>query len=175
MNISYVSKTLPMTDAMRGYAEKKLQRIQKFFDHPIDGTVTVSSHKNRQTVEVLVHVGGLYLKGVEKSEDFYASLDLAIDKMDRQVSRYNEKIKNRRHDGNIHTALKMNVYDTDSIEKSAPEIIVTKDIDGKPMTVDEAVMQMDLLNKSFFVFKSINGDINVVYKRDDGNIGLITP
>jgi putative sigma-54 modulation protein len=175
MNINYVSKTLPMTDAMRSYAEKKLQRIQKFFDAPIDSTVTVTTLKSRQTVEVLVHIGGLYLKGAEKSEDFYASLDMAIDKIDRQVSRYKEKIKSRKHAEPVQGGLKMNVYDNESMDTEAPEIIITKDIDGKVMTVDEAVMQMDLLNKGFFVFKNFNGDINVVYRRDDGNIGLITP
>ena len=175
MNINYVSKTMPMTDAMRSYAEKKLQRIQKFFDSSLDATVTVENLKNRQNVEVLVRVKGLYMKGAERAEDFYASIDLAIDKIERQVSRYKDRIQSRKHTDFGESGLTMNVYNTDSISTATPEVIVTKDIDGKPMNVDEAVMQMDLLNKSFFVFKSAVGDINVVYKRDDGNIGLIKP
>ena len=177
MKINIVSKHLPVTEAMRAYAEKKMPRIKKYFDLPIDVTITFTVQKNIQMVEVLVHVKGLYLKAIERSEDIYASLDLAIDKIERQIVRYKDRIHNRKYDNdNDNDILKMNVYNASSVEASAPEIIVTKEIAAKPMAVEEAAMQMDLLNKSFFVFRSAaTGEINVVYKRDDGNIGLIEP
>lgn len=174
MTINFVSKHLPVTEGMRSYAEKKMPRITKFFDFPIDVTITISTLKNWQTVEVLINAKGLYLKGAEKSEDFYASLDLAIDKIERQISKYKDRIKSRKYSDMGADPLKMNVYESESIEKSQPTVIVTKDIDGKPMSIDEAVMQMNLLNKEFFIFKSGSGITSVVYKRDDGNIGLIT-
>ncbi len=175
MKINIVSKQIPVTDAMRSYAEKKMPRIKKYFDVPIDVTITFSVQKNIQTVEVLVHVKGLYLKGIEKSEDIYASLDLAMDKIERQIVRYKDRIHNHKYDTDSGF-LRMNVYNASSVEASAPEIIVSKEIPAKPMAVEEAAMQMDLLNKPFFVFKSASsGSINVVYKRDDGNIGLIEP
>ena len=175
MKINIVSKQIPVTNAMRTYAEKKMTRITKYFDVPVDVTITFSVQKNIQMVEVLVHVKGLYLKGLEKSEDIYASLDLAIDKIDRQIVRYKDRINNRKYDSN-NSFLRMNVYNVSSVEASAPEIIVSKEIAAKPMAVEEAAMQMDLLNKSFFVFRSASsGEVNVVYKRDDGNIGLIEP
>jgi len=175
MRINIVSKQMPVTKAMRAYAEKKMPRIKKYFDVPIDVTITFTVQKNVQMAEVLVRVKGLYLKGIEKSEDIYASLDLAIDKIERQVVRYKDRIHNRKYD-NDNGFLRMNVYNVSSVDTSAPEIIVSKEIPAKPMTVEEAVMQMDLLNKSFFVFKNAStNEVSVVYKRDDGNIGLIEP
>jgi len=175
MKINIVSKQLPVTDAMRAYAEKKMPRIKKYFDVPIDVTITFSVQKNIQMVEVLVHVKGLYLKGIEKSEDIYASLDLAVDKIERQIVRYKDRIHNRKYDSN-NSFLRLNVYNASSMEANIPEIIISKEIAAKPMAVEEAAMQMDLLNKTFFVFRSAtSGEINVVYKRDDGNIGLIEP
>lgn len=175
MKLNIVSKQMPVTEPIRNYAEKKMQRIEKFFDDQLDVTVTFSVQKNMQTVEFLVHAKGLYLKGIERSEDIYASMDLAVDKIEKQISRYKDRLIARKHvpmDG----SLKMNIYEAASVEASKPEIIVTKEIGAKPMAVEEAAMQMDLLNKPFFVFRSASsGEINVVYKRDDGNIGLIEP
>ncbi|MDR0454035.1 MAG: ribosome-associated translation inhibitor RaiA [Deferribacteraceae bacterium] len=175
MKINIVSKHLPVTDAMRAYAEKKMPRITKYFDVPVDVTITFSVQKNIQIAEVLLHVKGLYLKGIEKSEDIYASLDLSIDKIERQIVRYKDRIHNRKHDIS-NSSLRMNVYNASSVETDTPEIVISKEISAKPMAVEEAVMQMNLLDKPFFVFRSaVSEEINVVYKRDDGNIGLIEP
>ena len=171
MNLNIVSKSVPVTDGMRSYAEKKLQRVKKYFDDTLDVTVTFSVQRNIQTVEVLVHTRGLYLKGMERSEDLYASLDLAVDKIERQIARYKDRLVDRKFSDTDGT-LKMSVYEATSVEESKPEIIVTKDIGVKPMSVEEAAMQMDLMNKQFFVFRNETGDISVIYKRDDGNIGL---
>lgn len=171
MNMNIISKNVPVTDGMRSYTEKKMQRIKKFFDDTLDVTVTFSVQKNMQTVEVLAHTKGLYLKGVERSEDLYASLDLAVDKIERQITRYKDRLHARKYADSDGT-LKMSVYEAASVEESNPEVIVTKDVGVKPMSVEEAAMQMDLMNKQFFVFRNETGDINVIYKRDDGNIGL---
>ncbi len=171
MNLNIVSKNLPVTDGMRSYTEKKMQRIKKYFDDSLEITVTFSVQKNMQMVEVLAHASGLYLKGMDRSEDMYASLDQAVDKIERQVARYKSRLVGRKNSGPDST-LKMSVFEVGSVEEAKPEMIITKDIDVKPMTVDEAAMQMDLMNKQFFVFRNERGEINVVYKRDDGNIGL---
>jgi putative sigma-54 modulation protein len=176
MKINVVSKHLPVTDGMRSYVEKKMPRIKKYFENDaFDVIVTFSVQKNMQTAEVLVKVKGMFLKGIESSEDMYASLDLAMDKIEKQIVRYKDRFKDKKHIDES-TSFKMNVYEAASVEAQAPKIIVSKDIEAKPMAVEEAAMQMDLMNKSFFVFRSaISGDINIVYKRDDVDIGLIEP
>jgi putative sigma-54 modulation protein len=179
MKINIVSKHLQVTDGMRSYVEKKMPRIQRYFDEDdvFDVTVTFSVQKNAQSAEVLVKVKGMFLKAIERSEDIYASLDLAVDKIEKQIVRYKDKFKDRKHGaGTGASSLKMNVYEASSVEAHAPKIVVTKEIEAKPMLVEEAAMQMELMNKPFFVFRSAStGEINIVYKRDDGDIGLIEP
>jgi putative sigma-54 modulation protein len=177
MKINIVSKHLQVTDSMRSYVEKKMPRIKKYFDNDdvFDVTVTFSVQKNVQTAEVLVKVKGMFLKGIESSEDMYASMDLAMDKIEKQIVRYKNKFKDRKHSSGIGS-LKMNVYEAASVEAHAPKIVISKEIEAKPMVVEEAAMQMELMNKPFFVFRSAStSEINIVYKRDDGDIGLIEP
>jgi putative sigma-54 modulation protein len=176
MKINIVSNHLPVTDGMRSYVDKKMPRIKKYFeDDTCEVTVTFAVQKNIQSAEVLVKVKGMYLKGIERSEDVYASLDLAMDKIEKQIVRYKDRFRDKKH-ADAAGSLKMNVYEAASMDDQAPKIIASKDIEAKPMDVEEAAMQMELMNKSFFVFRSaVSGDINIVYKRDDGNIGLIEP
>lgn len=174
MKVNVNCKNLALTNAIREYAEKKAGKITKYFDDVKSIDINLEIQKNMHIAEVLVDAKGMFLKGYEKSEDMYASIDIAVDKIEKQIIRYKEKIKTHKHvERRLEDALKLNIYDTESVMK-APEIIVTKTMPSKPMDIDEAVMQMDLLNKNFFVFKNYkSGLLNVVYKRDDGNIGLI--
>ena len=121
----------------------------------------------------------MFLKGIERSEDMYASIDLAVDKIERQVVKYKEKLTSRKNIENRESMenLKLSVYDYD--EDSAidePTVVISKQIPAKPMDIEEAIMQMDLMNRNFFVFRNAeNSEINVVYKRDDGKVGIIEP
>lgn len=176
MNIQITGKNIELTDAIRSYVEKKVTKVKKYFDQVIDVQVILDVQKNVHIAEILVNAKGVFLKGLEKSEDLYASIDLAIDKIDRQLVKYKEKLKDKKlMEKEFEKPLKLNVYDHRNIDEK-PTIIVSKQIPVKPMDVEEAVMQMDLLNKNFFVFRnSTSGEVNVVYRRDDGNIGLIEP
>lgn len=177
MQIQITSKNIAITDPIRSYAEKKVGKLEKYFDGSTEATVLLDVHKNLHTVEVLIATKGVFMKGLEKSEDLYASIDLATDKIEKQLVKYKEKLKSKKlQDKEFEAPLKLNVFDTASVESMEEDnrVIVTKDIPVKPMDVEEAVMQMDLLNKQFFVFRnSEDGQIAVVYQRDDGNIGLI--
>ncbi len=177
MRVTVSGKNMVVTDAIREYSEKKAARIKKYFDDIMDVHVNLEVQKNLHSAEILVDVKGIFLKGLEKSEDMYASIDFAVDKIEKQLVKYKERLKEHKGaDRNDAETLKLNVYEPDSLYNTEPEIIVTKLIPSKPMDIEEAAMQMDLLNKNFFVF--VNADtthVNVVYKRDDGNIGLIEP
>lgn len=176
MNITVNTKNTTLTDAIKDYSEKKVEKIKKYFDDIMDVHVNLDVEKNLHIAEIFVNVKGIFLKGIEKSEDMYASIDMAVDKIERQLVKYKEKLKSRKNaEIREGDALKLNVYDYDEESViSDPQVIISKSIPAKPMDVEEAVMQMDLMNKNFFVFRNAeNAEINVVYKRDDGKIGLI--
>ena len=175
MQVNVTAKHMVLTDAIKEYAEKKVTKISKYFDDIMDIQVHLEVQKNLHIAEVLVDVKGIFLKGYEKSEDMYASIDIAVDKIEKQLVKYKERLKNRKNSERNHEdTLKLNVYDTNTMMDAEPRVIVSKSIPSKPMDIDEAVMQMDLLNKNFFIFRnSQSSEINVVYKRDDGQIGLI--
>ena len=172
MNVQITAKNLELTNALKDYVEKKLLRIEKYFDYVLDINVVLEIQKNVHAAEILVNAKGVFLKGLEKSEDLYASIDLAIDKIERQLAKYKEKLK----DKVTNEALGSDVFKLNIFDEDTPKIIISKEMPAKPMNIEEAVMQMNLLNKNFFVFKNAQtNDVNVVYKRDDGNIGLIQP
>jgi putative sigma-54 modulation protein len=177
MNIQITVKNIELTDAIRSYVEKKVSKVKKYLDQVIDVHVVLEVNKNIHLAEILVNAKGVFLKGRESSEDLYASIDLAIDKIERQLVKYKEKLKSRKlSEKNFQEPLKLNVYEDQSFDDHFSASIITKEIPVKPMDIEEAVMQMDLLNKNFFVFRNAkNSEVNVVYRRDDGNIGLIQP
>ncbi|MBZ4644384.1 MAG: putative sigma-54 modulation protein [Deferribacteres bacterium] len=176
MNIQITVKNIELTDAIRSYVEKKVSKVKRYFDQVVDVHVVLDVQKNVHMAEILVNAKGVFLKGLEKSEDLYASIDLAVDKIERQLVKYKEKLKAKKlAEKNFEAPLKLDVYESASFDDE-PVSIITKEIPVKPMDIEEAVMQMDLLNKNFFVFRNAkNSEVNVVYRRDDGNIGLIQP
>lgn len=177
MQIQITAKNIDLTEAIKKYAEKKVGRLEKYFDNITEANVLLEVQKNIHKVEVLLSAKGVMMKGLEKSEDLYASIDLATDKIEKQLIKYKEKLKAKKlQDKGYEEPLKLNVLDIASVESmdEANRIVITKEIPVKPMDVEEAVMQMDLLNKQFFVFRNAHDQqISVVYVRDDGNIGLI--
>ncbi|TCK60851.1 ribosome hibernation-promoting factor, HPF/YfiA family [Seleniivibrio woodruffii] len=177
MQILITAKNIALTDAIRTYAEKKVGRLEKYFDSITEATVVLEVQKNLHIVEVLIAAKGVFMKGLEKSEDLYASIDLATDKIEKQLVKYKEKLKTKKlQDKEFEAPLKLNVFDSASLESIDEDnkLIISKEIPVKPMDVEEAAMQMELLNKAFFVFRNAeDGQISVVYQRDDGNIGLI--
>ncbi|QAR33051.1 ribosome-associated translation inhibitor RaiA [Geovibrio thiophilus] len=175
MNVQITARNIEITDAIRSYAEKKVAKLEKYFDHITEANVLLEVQKNLHIVEVLITAKGVFMKGLEKSEDLYASIDLSVDKIEKQLIKYKEKLKSKKlMDKEFRAPLKLNVLDVDSFDSNEPRVVVSKDMPVKPMDVEEAVMQMDLLNKTFFVFRNAeSGELSVVYRRDDGNIGLI--
>jgi putative sigma-54 modulation protein len=175
MNVQITARNIEITDAIRSYAEKKVAKLEKYFDHITEANVLLEVQKNLHIVEVLITAKGVFMKGLEKSEDLYASIDLAVDKIEKQLVKYKEKLKNKKlMEKEFKAPLKLNVLDVESFDSDEPRVVVSKDMPVKPRDVEEAVMQMDLLNKTFFVFRNAEtSELSVVYRRDDGNIGLI--
>ena len=179
MQTTMTFRHMEQSDALKAYAEEKLERVTKYIDGPINVQVYFAVEKKiRHIVEIVISAKGVNTKASEATNDMYAAIDAVIDKIERQLKRYKEKIKAHKPNGDEHSRqLSKKIFEADSIEASSePVIIKTTTEISKPMSVDVAVMQIDLLHKDFTVFiDADSGDINVLYRRKDGNFGLIEP
>ncbi len=177
MKIVFKGKHIEVTNAMRNYIEKRLNKIERHFDHILEVIVTLSVEKNRQIVEVTLQASRALIRAEEETDDMYASMDKVADKLERQIQKYKDKYLKKSHPGTERKVLDKEGVDVeDSESNEITKIVKTKRFAIKPMSVEEAAMQMDLLGHNFFVFANDNTNkVNVLYKRKDGNFGLIEP
>jgi putative sigma-54 modulation protein len=177
MQLEVSFKQMEHSDALRGYVVEKLEKVLKPLAEPINAYTVLQVEKYRHIVKVTIHANGIVIKGREETNDMYSSIDLVLDKLDRQVKKYREKIVQHGNREVLREYRASHTVLSESIPTSGEaEIIPQKELLLKPMTVDEAIMQMELLNKSFLLFNnSANNSLNVIYIRDDGHFGLIQP
>ena len=179
MQIAVTFRHMESSDPVRDYAEEKLDRVRRYIDEPIEVQVVLSvERKIRHLAEVTIYAKGVTIKGTEETNDMYAAIDAVTDKIERQLKRYKEKLKDHKPVSGKERQIQKSIFAAQSIEEGGgePSIIRTHSFPVKPMSVEEAVMQMDLLNKEFLVFTDDESEeINVVYRRKDGNYGLIVP
>lgn len=180
MQIAVTFRHMEVSDPVRAYAEEKLSRVKKYIDEPIDAQAVLSVEKKiRHKAEVTIVAKGITIKGSEETSDMYAAIDLVVDKIERQLKRYKEKLKKHKPASGKErevTKAVLAAESIDEVEGGEPQIVRSHSFPVKPMAVEEAVMQMDLLHKDFLVFTdSTSEEINVVYRRKDGNYGLIIP
>ncbi len=172
MNIIVTGRHLEITPALRDYAEKKIKRFDRYMSNISEAIVTLSVEKYRHKVEVLLKANGVLIQAEGITGEVYSSIDEVVEKLERQIKKYKEKlVSHRKSEGKAGTT------ETETATTAeVGRIIKNKRFELKPMNPDEAAMQMDLLDKNFFVFTNDNsGDINVIYRRRDGNFGLIEP
>lgn len=172
MRVSITGKNIEISEYLRDLAIKKMSKLDRYFSADTEAQVTMAVERNRHIVEVTIPYPGGIIRGEEVTGDMYASIDNVITKLERQIIRHRTKLeKNLRAEAFTGEQLPEG-YDEDD----SPHIVKVKRFSIKPMSVDEAVLQMDLLGHSFFVFSNAETDsINVLYKRNDGNLGLIEP
>ncbi|GAA0137566.1 ribosome-associated translation inhibitor RaiA [Paenibacillus sp. YSY-4.3] len=179
MNFSIRGQQIEVTDALRDYVDKKLSRLDKYFEAPptSEGYVTLSVVRGLHTVEVTIPLTGVVLRAEDRSDDMYASIDAVVDKLERQIRKHKTKINRKfRQEGSLKSLFVENgasvaVDETDSDEL---EVVRTKRFTMKPMDVEEAILQMNMVGHNFFVFSNIDSkELNVVYRRNDGKYGLI--
>jgi putative sigma-54 modulation protein len=166
------------SEPLKSYAEEKLERVKKYIDEPIVAQVFLTVEKIRHSAEVTITAKGITMKAAEETNDMYAAVDAVVDKIERQLRRYKERIKAHKPASDSRERLvRKSIVEAESIEQlKEPVIIRTKTFSMKPMSVEEAVMQMDLLHKDFLVYtEAASENINVIYRRKDGNYGLIEP
>lgn len=178
MQITTTFRHMEPSDPLKSYAEEKLERVKKYIDEPIVAQVFMTVEKIRHMAEVTLTAKGITIKASEETNDMYAAIDAVVDKIERQMRRYKERIKAHKPATDTRERqVQKSIVAAESIDQSRePVVIKTKTFSIKPMSVEEAVMQMDLLHKDFLVFTdAATESINVIYRRKDGNYGLIEP
>lgn len=174
MTFTFTGKKFDVTDAMRDYAEKKIGKIDRLFRTESDASVTFSSGRGRYTAEVTIRNNGMIYRVSEVTSDMYASIDSAVAAIERQVRRNKTRLEKRLRDGAFERTAE--VLPEEDEDEEEFKIVREKRFSIKPMTPEEAVLQLDLLGHEFFAFRNQNEDgvFAIVYKRKNGGYGLIS-
>lgn len=178
MNISFTFKNFEPSDHLKGYAEKRFEKVAKYVsDAEADLQVNLLVDKFRHKADVILNSDRIHISAYEDSEDMYSTIDMVLDKLEAQLRKMREKMKNRPRQARPNKMAQMNYL---SFEEggagSAPTIVGTDAYEPKPMSVDEAAMQLDALENEFLVFRNAETEgVNVIYKRKNGDYGLIDP
>ena len=164
---------LEVTDAINEYIKNKLSKLNKYLDDndEVEAKALISAKGKEQKVEVTIWSGKYNIRAEEVNEDLYAAIDLVIDKLEKQFRRYKDKITTKKNKtGASVPDLEIEEY----FEEDEQSIVRRKEVFLKPIDEEEAITQMELLGHTFFVFKNVDTNkINVVYKRHDGDYGVI--
>ena len=183
MKYNIRGENIEVTQPIREYVEKKISKLNRYFDTPptSDVHVNLSVYNDEQQIEVTIPMTDLLLRAEEHHADLYAAIDLVVDKLERQIRKYKTKVNRKfRQKGaakHVFAELEKEAAEdaTQEFEEDI-EIVRTKRFNLKPMDSEEAILQMDMLGHAFFVFTNAEtDDTNVVYKRKDGKYGLIEP
>ena len=175
MKLNIRGDKLAVTDAIRKYVEEKIEKLNKYFDNnDIEAKILIRVANNKQIIEVTIPTNKYTLRAEEGNADLYAAIDLVLDKLERQIRKNKTKLNDRYKkesfmDFNFDF---IEEYENDNKEENI--IVKRKKIEVKPMDEEEAILQMELLNHDFFMFKNIDEDcISVLYRRKDGKFGII--
>ena len=178
MKVSVTFRKIDPSDHIKQYAEDKLNRLDKYLEASAEAHVVLSVEKFRHIADISLSADGLRIKGVEETEDMYSAIDMVMDKIEKQIKRQTAKRKTRKSNDNIKSLnFQMNIVNP---EPAAPnetiDVVKTKQIQAKPMDVDEAIMQLELVKNDFLVFTNARSKVvNVLYRRKDGQLGIIEP
>lgn len=174
MKFNIRGQKLTVTDSIKKYIEEKIGKLDKYFEKPeeLSANVVIRVRGKEQIVEVTIPSKKVILRAEETSDDLYSSIDLVSDKLERQI----RKNKTKMHSKNVKPTYENFIIDfeIEKEEDNDKKIVKRKQLDTKPMTEEEAILQMELLDHPFFIFNDAKrGEISVVYKRKDGNYGVI--
>ncbi|KPB05639.1 ribosome hibernation-promoting factor, HPF/YfiA family [Bacillus sp. CHD6a] len=183
MKYNVRGENIEVTPAIRDYVENKIGKIERYFDSTDNAEckVNLKVYNNQQKIEVTIPMTGLVLRAEESHDDLYAAIDLVVDKLERQIRKHKTKVNRKLRDTGSPKYLFNEVIDNGAPthvavadEEDEADLVRTKRYNLKPMDSEEAILQMNLLGHSFFVFlNAATNETNVVYKRNDGKYGLI--
>ncbi len=178
MQTSVTFKNLESSDHLKAFVKDKLNRLDKFLENPTEANVVLSIEKLRHMAEINLSGGRLSVHAKEENNDMYAAIDLVLDKLKKQIKKNKQKTKERRI-GSKNRGKNKNFNEQDITfleDDTGGKQVMVRNIEYKPMDVEEAVMQMDLVPDQFFVFTNARTErVNVLYRRKNGDFGLIQP
>ena len=175
MNIVVQGRNMEISEVRRNYVTKKLSKLERFFDRLMDATVNFTLERGRVKVESTLTASGVVIRAEAVGPDWRSALDEVMDKLERQVKKYKERL------GRRGVLKKETMAEFGEIEKEealplVDKIARVKEFVLRPMSIEDAILQMELLGHTFFIFKDLDKDkVQVIYKRDDGSYGLIDP
>lgn len=171
MKIIITSKNLRSSDYLEEKIEKKLGKLSKYFSNDIVANVMISAEKGRQKIEATINAGGTIFRAEESAEVAYDAVDGVVDKLSSQMSRFKTKLQRKHRDHKGFMFAEIPEYDNEPEEIN---VVKSKKMEIHPMNIEEAIIQMELLGHSFFVFMNMDSEsVNVVYERKNGDYGLI--
>lgn len=178
MEIVVRGKNIEINQSIQDYVAKKLVKLERFFNRLLDATVNFRVERGRVKVEVTLAASGVTIRGEELGPEWRSAFDGVMDKLERQVKRYKERLERRGvlKKEELVTVEALSGSEAGVSEKTPEQIVRVKEFVLRPMSVEDAILQMELLGHTFFVFKNLDKDkVQVIYRREDGNYGLIDP
>ncbi len=177
MQVNITFRHLEPTEALKEHVKAKVDHIQRFVDRPGEAHVVLHVENLSHHAEITMKAGAFSVRGRGKSDDMYASIDAAADKIERQLKKHKERVRDHKATlipkDWIPVDIRHEIHEEQS-EAPSSRVVSTSKFQAKPMSLDEAIVQMDLLNSRFYVFQETKSHaINVVYRRDDGKLGVI--
>ncbi len=172
MRTNITARKIVLKDDFKDLIEKKISKFDKLFGENAQAHVTVTLEKNRETVEITIRNNGMVFRAERSAEDKQAAFDEALDIISRQIRKNKTRLEKKIHSAALSDLISM------PEEEIEPEykVVKTKKFPIKPMDVEEAILQMNLIGHQFYMFRnSLTNDINVVYKRKDNNYGVLEP
>lgn len=175
MKFTIIGRKIEVTDKMRDYVERKLTKLDKFFREEPDARIVLGTIKDNEYIEATIYASGMIYRAEASDKEVLAAVDKIVDVIERQIRKNKTRLEKKiKRDAALDTMLISGASYTEGEETSEFEIVKTKRFTVKPMSAEEAVLQMNLLGHNFFVFKNVDTDeMNVVYKRKDGKYAII--
>jgi len=176
MQINVIFRHTDASTALKEYAEDKFSRVKKYMLEPITADVVLRVEKFRHIAEVAIDANGIRVNGVEETGDLYSAIDMVADKIEAQLKKQKDKMRDHKSPGDKGSVRSPEGLD-EAVEDSGDRRVITREQQfAKPMDVEEAVMQLELSTGEFLVFtNSQSSQINVLYRRSDGHFGMIEP
>jgi len=169
MKVIITTKNVNASDYLKEIIEKKLGKLEKFFSEDIGVNIMLSEERNKKKIEATIKTKGMIFRAESKAEEFYDGIDNVVEKLSSQMAKFKSKLQKRHKD-----AKEFVFSQWPETEEEDINVIKNKKFELEPMTVDEAVLQMEMLEHNFFVFLNMETDsVNVVYKRNDEDYGLL--
>ncbi|MFP4474261.1 MAG: ribosome hibernation-promoting factor, HPF/YfiA family [Desulfatibacillaceae bacterium] len=177
MRTSVTFKNLDPSDALKAYAGEKLDRFDKYLDNPAEANVVLTVEKFRHIAEINILGDRLSINGKEETADMYSAIDMVLDKLEKQIKKSKQKNRDRRGSSKERRReMDQEAFGVAVTDDEDEQHVTVETIEYKPMDVEEAVLQMELVTNSFLVFTNAKtGRVNVLYRRKGGNLGLIEP